>query len=69
MRKTSIYENYAKKKSLRGRKKYYNKIFKRETSIIQDGQAKKSAGRMPWHWEPTKDVVSCDKLRGIASIY
>ena len=22
---------------------------------------------MPWHWEPTKDVVSCDKLRGDAS--
>ena len=33
------------------------------------GQANKSAGRMPWHWEPTKDVVSCEKLRGIASKY
>ena len=19
---------------------------------------------MPWHWEPMKDVISCDKLRG-----
>ena len=19
---------------------------------------------MPWHWEPMKDVVNCDKLRG-----
>ena len=19
---------------------------------------------MPWHWEPTKDVVNCEKLRG-----
>ena len=26
-------------------------------------QAKKSIWRMPWHWEPTKDVTSCDKLR------
>ena len=23
----------------------------------------KSAGWMPWHWEPMKDVISCDKLR------
>ena len=23
---------------------------------------------MPWHWEPMKDVVSCDKLRGLASM-
>ena len=27
------------------------------------GQVKKSTGRMPWHWEPKKDVTSCDKLR------
>ncbi len=26
------------------------------------GQANKGAGRMPWHWEPMKDVISCDKL-------
>ncbi len=34
-------------------------------SLIQgaEGQAKKSAGRMPWHWEPKKDVISCEKLR------
>ena len=31
------------------------------------GQAKKGAGRMPWHWEPMKDVVSCDKPRGVTS--
>ena len=35
----------------------------------ENGQAKKSVGRMPWHQEPTKDVISCDKLRGRASIY
>ena len=22
---------------------------------------------MPWHQEPTKDVTSCDKLRGVAN--
>ena len=32
------------------------------------GQAKKSARGMPWHQEPTKDVTSCDKLRGGANI-
>ena len=33
----------------------------------QEGKAKKSAGRMPWHWEPMKDVINCDKLRGAVS--
>jgi len=27
------------------------------------GQVKKSIRGMPWHWEPTKDVISCEKLR------
>ena len=31
------------------------------------GKANKSVWRMPWHWEPMKDVVSCDKLRGAVS--
>ena len=30
------------------------------------GQANKSARGMPWHQEPMKDVLSCDKLRGAA---
>ena len=30
------------------------------------GQAKKSARGMPWHQEPKKDVISCDKPRGAA---
>ena len=30
-------------------------------------QANKSIRRMPWHQEPTKDVISCDKLRGAAN--
>ena len=33
-------------------------------SIVTKGQARKSARGMPWHWEPMKDVVNCDKLRG-----
>ena len=27
------------------------------------GQVKKSIRGMPWHWEPKKDVISCEKLR------
>ncbi len=32
------------------------------------GQVKKGIRRMPWHWEPKKDVTSCDKLRAGANI-
>ena len=32
-----------------------------------EGQANKSARGMPWHQEPMKDVISCDKLRGAAN--
>ena len=35
-----------------------------EIYTIGEVQAKKSIRRMPWHWEPTKDVTNCDKLRG-----
>ena len=24
---------------------------------------------MPWHWEPKKDVVNCEKLRGAVSTH
>ena len=34
-----------------------------------EGQAKKSIRRMPWHWEPKKDVISCEKLRVGANIH
>ena len=63
------YSNYENEKF--SGKKYYNKSSNEKSSIIrdQDGQANKSAGRMPWHWEPKKDVVSCEKLRGMASTY
>ena len=35
---------------------------------FDDDQAKKSARGMPWHQEPMKDVISCEKLRGGANI-
>ena len=31
-----------------------------------EGQAEKSARGMPWHQEPKKVVISCDKPRGAA---
>ena len=37
-----------------------------ETEFFRVGQANKSARGMPWHQEPMKDVLSCDKLRGAA---
>ena len=40
----------------------------RHNAICRDGQAKKSAWWMPWHWKPKKDVISCEKRRGEANI-
>ena len=34
---------------------------------IRIDQANKSVGWMPWHQEPKKDVVSCEKPWGAAS--
>ena len=34
---------------------------------FDESQANKSARGMPWHQEPMKDVISCDKLRGAAN--
>ena len=39
----------------------------KENRIKKYGQATKSARGMPWHWEPMKDVVNCDKPRGAVS--
>ena len=52
-------------------KNYKYLINDQENSGKQEtnGKAKKSAGRMPWHWEPTKDVINCDKLRGVVSTH
>ena len=35
----------------------------RNASAGVNGQVNKSIRRMPWHWEPKKDVISCEKLR------
>ena len=35
--------------------------------LLGRDQANKSARGMPWHQEPMKDVISCDKLRGAAN--
>ena len=32
------------------------------------GQVIKGIRRMPWHWEPMKVVISCEKLRVGANI-
>ena len=42
-------------------------VIEKRTDIKRKVQAKKSARRMPWHWEPKKDAISCDKLRGAAN--
>jgi hypothetical protein len=31
-----------------------------------ESKATKSTRRMPWHQKPKKDVVGCDKPRGVA---
>ena len=38
-----------------------------EWTLRRTGQAVKGARGMPWHWEPMKDVTSCDKLWGAAN--
>ena len=47
--------------------------FKRKNELKKEenheDQAKKSVGRMPWHQEPKKDVISCEKLWGGANIH
>ena len=45
----------------------YIKGYTKSTWILLVVQAKKSIWRMPWHWEPKKDVTSCEKLRGAAN--
>ena len=40
---------------------------KQKCVLRNEGQAKKSARGMPWHQEPMKVVISCEKLRGAAN--
>ena len=35
--------------------------------VTKQDQAKKSIWWMPWHQEPKKDVISCEKLRRAAN--
>ena len=42
-------------------------LCKTDCEEARRGQAKKSTWRMPWHQEPKKDVISCEKLRGAAN--
>ena len=44
----------------------YMKIKTLALIFLITGQVIKGVGRMPWHWEPMKDVISCDKLGGVA---
>ena len=39
----------------------------RADADFDEVHANKSARGMPWHQEPMKDVISCDKLRGAAN--
>ncbi len=48
---------------LRETRKFTDKTIENAKSEKPIGQVKKSIRRMPWHWEPTKDVISCEKLR------
>ena len=45
-----------------------SKRSKKEENHFKD-QARKSVGRMPWHQEPKKDAISCEKPRGGANIH
>ena len=40
-----------------------------DVPISTKGQDTKGAGRMPWHQEPKKDAISCEKPRGGANIH
>ena len=56
------------RKKLSGNENYKYLINNQENSEQEaNGKANKSAGRMPWHWEPKKDAINCDKPRGAVS--
>ena len=43
------------------------KLAAKLTAKHSKGQGNKSKGWKPWHQEPMKDVISCEKLRGGAN--
>ena len=51
----------------KNRRTRVNQKVSKETCLLKVVQAKKSIWRMPWHWEPMKDVTSCDKPRWAAN--
>ena len=51
---------------LRNQTKIHLRVSNSEAYVTRVGandQVRKSIRRMPWHWEPKKDVISCEKLR------
>ena len=55
--------------SIKERVKDRNHIYAKYGELLTlIGKAGKGAGRMPWHWEPKKDVISCEKPWGGAHI-
>ena len=56
-------EDHFKKRQFKGEEPEL--LFNSHSSTQENcyDQAKKSVGRMPWHQEPKKDVISCEKLR------
>ena len=63
----AISKKHAREKpNVRDRRKAIEDCLEKSHAKDQD-QATKGVWWMPWHQEPTKDAISCDKLRGAAS--
>ena len=61
-------EEKGKEEARKADKASKDKTGKRVGKVIEKiGQATKGTRRMPWRWEPKKDVVSCEKPRGAAN--
>ncbi len=57
----------AERSGVFGRSESEGRKRNRADADSDEGQANKSARGMPWHQEPMKDVISCEKLRGAAN--
>ena len=66
-REKSLQSTYASVLWKEARLKFLLSPLYRGRSRDNEGQAGKGAGRMPWHQEPKKDVISCEKPRGAAN--
>ena len=47
--------------------KRYTLVSRHLSDQVENWLSNKSIGWMPRHWEPKKDVISCEKLRGLAN--